>query len=65
MVISDAIFTTPKMPVNVVPPPISDQPFIDPSVVQATSPMLPSTSVKTSGSDKHKKKSKSSKKSGR
>ena len=37
----------------------------DPSVVQATGPVLPSTSVKTSGSDKqkHTKKSNSSKKS--
>ena len=52
------IFTTPKMPVNVVPPPVSDRPFIDPSVVQATSPVLPSTSVKTSGSDKYKHKNK-------
>ena len=57
------IFTTPKMPDNVVPPPVSDRPFIDPSGVQATGPVLPSTSVEASGSDKHKKKSKSSKKS--
>ena len=56
------VFTT---PVNVVPLPVSDWLFIDPSVLQATGPVLPSTSVKTSGSDKykHKKKSKSSKKS--
>ena len=53
------------MPVNVVPPLVSDWPFIDPSVVQATSLVLPSTSIKISRSDKHehKKKSKSSKKS--
>ena len=59
------IFITPKMPVNIVPSLVSDRPFIDLSVVQATSPVLPSTSVKTSGSDKHKhkKKSKSSRQS--
>ena len=52
------------MLVNVIPPPFSDGPFIDPSVVQATGLVQPSTSVKTSGSDKHKhKESKSSKKS--
>ena len=33
------IFTTHKIPVNVVPPPVYDRPFIDPSVVQATDPL--------------------------
>ena len=56
------IFATPKMPVQVKKPQVSDQPFIDPSSARATGPVR-SPALQESGSDgkpKDKKKHKSS-----
>ena len=57
------MFATPKVPVQVVNPPVSDQPFIDPASARTTGPVrLPAVQASTGSNGKKdsKKKHKSS-----
>ena len=58
------IFATPKIPVNISNPPVSQQPFIDPNVsVPDTGPVCPPTEPASKGSDLKAKESKKKHKS--